>query len=215
MYGLGAAAADFDNDGHVDLLITALGGNKLFRNTGKGAFVDVTAKSGVGGAAAAFPASAAWVDYDRDGWLDLIVLHYVQWSIAQDKFCSLDGKNKSYCTPETYKGESPTLYRNRRDGTFQDVTKAAGLYDPTSKALGVALLDYNEDGWIDLFVANDTAPNRLYRNRRRQGSSWMKRSRRASRSTKRASRAPAWASMRRTTTAPAATASSSATSRTR
>jgi enediyne biosynthesis protein E4 len=164
LYGLGAAAADFDNDGHVDLLITALGGNKLFRNTGKGTFADVTAKSGVGGAPSAFPASAAWVDYDRDGWLDLVVLHYVQWSIATDKFCSLDGKNKSYCTPETYKGESPALYRNRRDGTFQDVTKAAGLHDPTSKALGVALIDYNDDGWMDLFVANDTQPNRLYRN---------------------------------------------------
>jgi hypothetical protein len=164
MYGLGATAGDFDNDGDVDLLVTALGGNKLFRNTGKGTFADVTAKSGVAGAPAAFPASAAWVDYDRDGWLDLIVLHYVQWSIATDKFCSLDGKNKSYCTPETYKGESPTLYRNRRDGTFQDVTKAAGVFDPSSKALGVALLDYNEDGWLDLFVANDTAPNRLYRN---------------------------------------------------
>jgi hypothetical protein len=164
VYGLGAAAADFDNDGHVDLLITALGGNKLFRSTGKGTFADVTAKSGVGGAAGAFPASAAWVDYDRDGWLDLIVLHYVQWSIAQDKFCSLDGKNKSYCTPETYKGESPALYRNRHDGTFQDVTKAMGLLDPTSKALGVALLDYNDDGWLDLMVANDTSPNRLYRN---------------------------------------------------
>jgi hypothetical protein len=164
LYGLGAAAADFDSDGHVDLLVTALGGNRLFRNTGKSTFVDVTAKSGVGGPPSAFPASAAWVDYDRDGALDLIVLHYVQWSIAQDKFCALDGKNKSYCTPETYKGESPTLYRNRRDGTFQDVTKAAGLYDPTSKALGVALIDYNDDGWLDLFVANDTAPNRLYRN---------------------------------------------------
>jgi hypothetical protein len=88
----------------------------------------------------------------------------VQWSIAQDKFCSLDGKTKSYCTPETYKGESAALYRNRRDGTFQDVTKAVGLYDPSLKALGVALIDYNDDGWMDLFVANDTAPNRLYRN---------------------------------------------------
>ena len=168
LYGLGAAAADFDNDGHVDLLITALGGNKLFRNTGKGTFADVTAKSGVGGAPSAFPASAAWVDYDRDGWLDLIVLHYVQWSIAQDKFCSLDGKNKSYCTPETYKGESPALYRNRRDGTFQDVTKAAGLYDPTSKALGVALIDYNDDGWMDLFVANDTAAESVVSQRGRR-----------------------------------------------
>jgi hypothetical protein len=91
-------------------------------------------------------------------------LNYVQWSLDKDLFCTLDGKSKSYCTPESYKGESPLLYHNKRDGTFEDVTKAAGLYDPTAKALGVALFDYNGDGWMDVFVANDTQPNRLYRN---------------------------------------------------
>lgn len=164
MYGLGAAAADYDNDGDVDLFVTTLNaGNRLFSNTGKGAFADMTAKTGVGGPPA-FATSAAWVDYDKDGWLDLVVLAYVKWTLETDKFCSLDGKTKSYCTPEAYKGDTPRLYRNRRDGTFQEVTQAAGLNDPTQKALGVALIDYNGDGWIDLFVANDTQPNRLYRN---------------------------------------------------
>jgi hypothetical protein len=162
LYGFGATAADYDNDGHVDLFVTALGGNHLFHNNGNGTFTDVTAKAGVG--ASAFSTSAAWFDYDKDGWLDLVVLNYVQWSADKDLFCTLDGKTKSYCTPESYKGESPILYHNKRDGTFEDVTKAAGLYDPASKAMGVALFDYNGDGWLDLFVANDTQPNRLYRN---------------------------------------------------
>jgi hypothetical protein len=162
MYGLGGAAADYDNDGDVDLFVTALDRNRLFRNDGKGVFADVTAAAGVG--ASEFSTSAAWVDYDKDGWLDLIVLNYVQWSIATDRFCALDGKNKSYCTPEAYKGASPRLFRSRRNGAFEDVTKAAGVFDPASKALGVALVDYNADGWTDLFIANDTQPNRLYRN---------------------------------------------------
>jgi enediyne biosynthesis protein E4 len=162
LYGFGASAADYDNDGRVDLFVTALGGNHLFHNNGNGTFTDVTAKAGVG--ASAFSTSAAWFDYDKDGWLDLVVLNYVQWSLEKDLFCTLDGKAKSYCTPESYKGESPLLYHNKHDGTFEDVTKAAGLYDPTAKALGVALFDYNGDGWMDLFVANDTQPNRLYRN---------------------------------------------------
>jgi hypothetical protein len=172
MYGFGGAAADFDNDGDVDLFVTALDGNHLFRNAGNGngAFVEVTTKAGIGvgagtsGGAPAFSTSAAWVDYDKDGWLDLVVLNYVRWSIDTDRFCALDGKTKSYCTPEAYPGVSPALYHNRRDGTFEDVTKAAGLFDPSSKALGIALLDYNADGWLDLFIANDTQPNKLYRN---------------------------------------------------
>ena len=162
MYGLGVAAADYDNDGRVDLYITAVGPNRLFRNSGKGTFVDVTARAGVGDPG--FSASAAWFDYDRDGTLDLFVTNYVEWSPEADKRCSLDGKSKSYCTPEAYKGQSPTLYRNRGDGTFEDVTRKAGLWDPASKGLGVALIDYNDDGHLDLFVANDTQPNRLYRN---------------------------------------------------
>jgi enediyne biosynthesis protein E4 len=162
LYGLGAAAADFDNDGNVDLYITALGPNRLFKNVG-GRFTDVTTRAGVGDPG--FSASAMWFDYDRDGRLDLFVANYVEWSIEKDLFCTLDGKSKSYCTPESYKGQSSTLYRNKGDGTFENVTKQAGVFDPTSKALGVALLDYNADGLPDLFVANDTQPNRLYQNK--------------------------------------------------
>jgi hypothetical protein len=162
LYGFGATVGDFDNDGQVDLFVTALDGSHLFRNSGNGTFADVTAKTGI--SVPGFSTSAAWVDYDKDGWLDLIVLNYVQWSIEKDLYCTLDGKSKSYCTPESYKGDSPQLYRNRHDGTFENATKAAGLFDPTSKALGVTVLDYNGDGWPDLFVANDTQPNRLYRN---------------------------------------------------
>ena len=162
MYGLGGAAGDYDNDGFIDLFVTGVGGNRLFRNTGKGTFTDVTTKSGVG--KAAFSASAAWVDYDRDGRLDLYVTNYVQWQQEKDLRCALDGKNKSYCTPEIYKGDSPWLFRNLGNGSFEDVTRKAGLYDPTSKALGVSLIDYDADGWLDLFAANDTQPNRLYRN---------------------------------------------------
>jgi hypothetical protein len=163
VYGIGAAAADFDNDGKVDVYVTALGGNRLFRNLGGGKFADVTRKAGVGDGG--FSTSALWFDYDNDGKVDLFVAHYVQWSEAKDLVCTLDGKNKSYCTPESYTGQSPSLYRNRGDGTFEDVTKKAGLYDPSSKSLGVAMLDFDGDGLMDLFVANDTEPNRLYRNK--------------------------------------------------
>ncbi|MEO8736440.1 MAG: CRTAC1 family protein [Edaphobacter sp.] len=162
MYGLGCAVADYDNDGFEDIYITALDGNHLFRNLGKGRFSDVTAKAGVSNPG--FATGAVWFDYDNDGKLDLFVSHYVDWSIATDQFCSLDGKNKSYCTPEAYKGQSATLYHNKGNGTFQDVTKRAGLFDPTGKSLGIALLDYDQDGWLDLFVTNDTQPNKLYRN---------------------------------------------------
>ncbi|MCA1649589.1 MAG: CRTAC1 family protein, partial [Acidobacteria bacterium] len=162
MYGLGVTAADYDNDGHIDIYITCLGPNRLIRNLGGGKFVDVTAHAGVGDPG--FSTSAAWFDYDVDGRLDLFVANYVEWTIDTDLRCTLDGRTKSYCTPESYKGQSSTLYRNKGDGTFEDVTKRAGLYDPSSKSLGVALIDYNDDGRMDLFVANDTQPNRLYRN---------------------------------------------------
>ena len=164
MYGMGVTAADYDNDGWVDLYVTALGGNKLFRNQGNGTFAEVTAKAGVGGAPGAFGAGAMFFDYDKDGRLDLFVANYVAWSIEKDLFCTLDGKTKSYCTPESYKGQSPTLYRNKGDGTFEDVTQKAGLVNASSKALGVALLDFDNDGWPDLLVANDTQPNKLFRN---------------------------------------------------
>jgi hypothetical protein len=162
MYGFGVAAADYDNDGRSDVYITALEGDRLFRNLGGGKFQDVTRTAGIHNAN--FGTSAAWLDYDRDGHLDLFVANYVQWSPQTDLWCSLDGATKSYCTPESYKGAAAKLYRNLGGGRFADVSRQAGVADPTSKALGVAVLDYNTDGWPDLFVANDTQPNKLYRN---------------------------------------------------
>ena len=114
----------------------------------------------------AFSTSALWFDYDRDGHLDLFVCNYVNWSPEHDVFCSLDGKHKSYCTPEAYRGETCWLFHNRGNGTFEDVTASSGIFDTSSKSLGVAMLDFDQDGWPDLFVANDTQPNKLYRNLR-------------------------------------------------
>jgi enediyne biosynthesis protein E4 len=163
MSGMGVAVGDYDNDGYDDLFVTAMGQSHLFHNNGNGTFTDVTQKAGLGGPKE-FSTSAAWVDYDRDGKLDLVVGNYVQWSMENDLYCTLDGKSKSYCTPESYKGISVRLWHNRGDGTFEDTTKKAGLGDPTSKTLGIAILDYDNDGWPDLLFSNDTQPNKLYRN---------------------------------------------------
>jgi enediyne biosynthesis protein E4 len=163
MFGMGVAVGDYDNDGYDDLFVTALGQNHLFHNNGNGTFTDVTKKAGLWGPNE-FSTSAAWVDYDRDGKLDLVVGNYVQWSLEGDLYCTLDGKSKSYCTPESYKGASVRLWHNRGDGTFEDVTKKAGVWEPTSKTLGIAILDYDNDGWPDLLFSNDTQPNKLYRN---------------------------------------------------
>ena len=163
MFGMGVAIADYDNDGRDDVYITALEGDHLFHNEGGGRFRDVTKQAGIQNAN--FGTSAAWFDYDLDGKVDLFVANYVQWSAKSDLWCSMDGSTKSYCTPESYKGNSSRLFHNLGAGRFEDVTQKAGLGDPTSKALGVAVLDYNNDGWPDLFVANDTQPNKLYRNK--------------------------------------------------
>ncbi len=129
-------------------------------------FVDVSCdRAGLGGRSA-FSTSALWFDFDRDGLLDLFVCNYVRWSPEHDVFCSVDGKNKSYCTPEAYHGSTCWLFRNRGNGTFEDVTARSGIFDANSKSLGVAMLDDNRDGWPDLFVANDTQPNKLYWNLR-------------------------------------------------
>ncbi|HSB27422.1 MAG TPA: CRTAC1 family protein [Pyrinomonadaceae bacterium] len=162
MYGIGVAVADYDNDGNDDIYITCVGPNHLFRNLGGGKFADVTAKAGVGDPG--FSTSAVWFDYDNDGKLDLFVGNYVEWSPEKDIYCTLDNKNKSYCTPQSYKGQSATLYHNRGNGTFENTTQKAGVNDPAGKTLGIALLDYDSDGWLDLFVANDTEPNKLYHN---------------------------------------------------
>jgi enediyne biosynthesis protein E4 len=163
IYGMGVAVGDYNNDGFPDILITCVGQNRLFRNTGKGTFVDMTRASGLQGRQA-FSTSALWFDYDRDGLLDLFVCNYVRWSPEHDVFCSLDGKLKSYCTPEAYRGDTCWLFHNRGDGTFEDVTATSGVFDSSSKSLGVAMFDYDQDGWPDLLVANDTQPNKLYRN---------------------------------------------------
>jgi hypothetical protein len=164
IYGIGVAIADYDNDGRDDVYITAIDGDHLFHNEGNGKFRDVTKASGINNAA--FGSSAAWFDYDRDGKADLVVANYVQWTAKGDLWCSLDGATKSYCTPESYKGNSVRLYHNLGGGKFEDVTQKAGLGDPTSKSLGITVFDYNNDGWPDLFIANDTQPNKLYRNNR-------------------------------------------------
>jgi len=163
MFGLGATVGDYDNDEYDDLFVTAYGQSHLFHNNGNGTFTDVTQKAGLGGVKE-FSTSAAWVDYDKDGRLDLVVANYVTWSPEADLYCTMDGKSKSYCTPESYKGASIRLWHNNGDGTFSDVTKQAGLYEPTSKTLGIAILDFDNDAWPDILISNDTQPNKLYRN---------------------------------------------------
>lgn len=163
-YGIGVAAGDYDNDGRIDVYVTSLDGDRLYRNEGGGKFRDVTKTAGI--ANASFGTSAAWVDYDKDGRLDLFVANYVQWTPQTDLRCTLDGATKSYCTPESYPGTSSKLYRNAGGGRFDDVTGRSGVGDPTSKSLGISILDFDGDGWPDLFVANDTQPNKLYRNNR-------------------------------------------------
>src|SRR5580700_6726897 len=167
IYGMGVAVGDYDNDGFPDIVVTCVGQNRLFHNTGKGTFVDVTNSSGLG-KRLGFSTSALWFDYDRDGLLDLFICNYVKWSPEHDVFCSLDGKHKSYCTPEAYRGETCWLFHNRGNGTFEDVTASSGIFDSSSKSLGVAMLNKDKDqsGWPDLLVANDTQPNKLYRNQR-------------------------------------------------
>jgi hypothetical protein len=165
MYGMGVAIADYNNDGWPDVFISCVGQSRLFQNTGKGTFVDVTRTSGLWNHEG-LSSSAMWFDYDRDGLLDLFVCNYVKWSPDQDVFCSIDGRQKSYCTPEAYRGTTCWLFRNLGNGRFEDVTAKSGLFDSSSKSLGVTMVDYDMDGWPDVFVANDTQPNKLYRNQR-------------------------------------------------
>ncbi len=162
LYGFGAAPADYDGDGDTDLLVTAYGANRLFQNAGDGMFVDVTETSGMGHPG--WSTSAAWLDYDLDGDLDVYVANYVKWSPDNDIWCSLDGANKSYCTPESYEGEPSVLYRNEGDGTFADVSVEARVFVPGGKSLGVTVADFNADGRSDFAVSNDTEPNFLFEN---------------------------------------------------
>jgi enediyne biosynthesis protein E4 len=164
MYGMGVAVGDYNNDGFPDILITCVGQNRLLRIPAKERSSMLLSRAAWAGAS--FSTSALWFDYDRDGLLDLFRLQLCQMVAEHDVFCSLDGKHKSYCTPEAYRGETCWLFHNRGNGTFEDVTATSGIFDSSSKSLGVAMLDYDHDGWPDLLVTNDTQPNKLYRNQR-------------------------------------------------
>lgn len=168
VYGMGGAAADYDADGDTDLYVTAVGDNRLYRNDG-GRFTDVTRETGTEGNApgAADPAwstAAAWFDADGDGWLDLLVCNYVDWTPETDLFFTRDGVNKSYATPEEYDGESCRLLRNEPGGRFRDVTAESGFENPEGKSLGIVIDDFTGDGLPDVAIANDTYQNFLYRN---------------------------------------------------
>ncbi|HEY6911946.1 MAG TPA: CRTAC1 family protein [Myxococcales bacterium] len=160
--GMGCAVGDYDDDGRPDIYVTALGRNYLFHNLGNGRFEEVAERAGL--ADVGWSTSAAWLDYDRDGHLDLFVGHYVKWTPATDIRCTLDGASKSYCTPESYQGESGRLFRNRGDGTFEDVSAKAGIAGERGKTMGVGVFP-DEEGWPDLVVTNDTQPNQLFVNR--------------------------------------------------
>jgi hypothetical protein len=167
MYGMGCTAADYDNDGHTDLYVTcALGPSHLFHNNGDGTFSDVTARAGVSNAGSGrWGTSCAWLDYDRDGYLDLFVANYVGYDLAHDLPCTGPTGKRIYCTPEHYEGQASVLYHNQRNGTFRDVSGPSGIARSAAKALGVTVCDFNRDGYPDLYVANDTERNMLFRNR--------------------------------------------------
>ncbi len=161
-YGMGVAVGDYDNDGYEDLYVTGYGGNKLYHNNGNGTFTDVTAKAGVGGSG--WSTSAAWVDLDNDGLLDLIVLRYLQWDF-DDTWCGERKEGyRAYCHPNAYPAIAPLIYHNEGNGHFTDVSQKSGLAEP-AKGLGIALADYDRDGHIDIFIANDSMPEFLYHNR--------------------------------------------------
>ncbi len=162
-YAIGATAGDYDNDGSVDLFVAGVERNILYRNTGKGGFEDVTGRAGI--ESRSWSVAAAWLDVDRDGWLDLFVVNYLKWSAREDRFCGDRARGiRVYCHPRHYDGLPNTLYRNRGDGTFEDVSAKSGIGRHVGKGMSVASADYDADGWIDLFVTNDAVPNFLFRN---------------------------------------------------
>jgi hypothetical protein len=163
-YGMGVAAGDIDNDGCVDLVTTSLDGTRLFRNDCRGRFTDVSPQSGL--AHTGWSVSASFVDVDRDGWLDLFVGHYLTWDPSLNTPCYGTSGRRVYCAPQVYRAQQSHLYRNNRDGSFADVTDAAGMATQFGPALGVSTADFNGDGWIDIYVANDREENQLWINRR-------------------------------------------------
>ena len=160
-YGMGVAAGDIDNDGRIDLYLTGLGRNQMFRNNGDGTFADISKASGTADPGS-WGVSAAFVDIDRDGWLDLFVGNYLNYRIETDAPCFGVSGLPDYCRPSAYRAQPSRLYRNRGGGRFADVTIASGLARQFGPALGVSTADFNGDGWIDIFVANDEQENQLW-----------------------------------------------------
>ena len=162
-YSMGAAVGDYDNDGHPDLFVAGVNRNTLYHNLGNGRFEDVTAKAGI--PSGQWAVAAGWFDYDRDGKLDLWVVHYAKWSTADDRYCGDAARGiRIYCHPKYFTGLANSLYRNRGDGTFEDVTAKAGLAKFPARGMSVAFADYDGDGWPDVFVTNDNQPNSLFHN---------------------------------------------------
>ena len=166
-YSVGVAVADFDNDGFPDIYVTGVNRNTLYHNNGDGTFTDVTERAGVAGidrnGKKLWSVSAAWIDYDNDGRLDLFVSNYLDWSFETSKVCGPPDRRLS-CSPTLYKGQPNFLYHNNGDGTFTDVSAATGIAEHIGKGMGVAIADYNADGWMDIFVANDKERNFLFKN---------------------------------------------------
>jgi hypothetical protein len=164
-YGQGVAVGDYNNDGFPDLFVTGYGRAILYRNNGNGTFTDVTAKAGVADDGA-WSTSAGWFDYDKDGWLDLVVTNYLDWSPKNNLWCGERAPGyRSYCNPGNYKGQKTKLYHNNHDGTFTDVSDKSGVGLPESKGMSMVLADLNNDGWPDIAIANDTWPNFLFENK--------------------------------------------------
>ena len=162
-YGMGVAVGDFDNDGHPDLYVTNVGGNTLYHNNGNGTFTDVTASAGVAGSG--WSAGAVFVDYDRDGLLDLFVSRYLTWDFSKDIFCgSPKPGGRAYCHPDQFQPITHLLFHNEGHGRFRDVSRESGIAASPGKGLGVAINDYDRDGWPDILVANDSAPEQLFHN---------------------------------------------------
>src|SRR4030095_15104323 len=163
-YGMGVAVGDINNDGRTDLYVCNLGANQMFLNNGDGTFSDVTGKTRTGDSR--WSTSAAFFDYDRDGWLDLIVVNYVDFSVARSPACYAKTSARDYCGPRAFRPVGNSLFRNKGDGTFEDVTAASGVSKDFGRGLGVVAADFNGDGWIDAYVANDGDPNQLWINQK-------------------------------------------------